>query len=65
MTALVNRRTFGGNSLRVSPALPDPGRCVLGVAAEEIRERFLSALERISPTFGVPMARFDVSSAAT
>ena len=62
MTALVNRRTFGGNSLVYLPRYLTQDDAFWASPAEEIRERFLSALERMYPDFRrTDVLAFDVS----
>lgn len=51
MTALVNRRSFGGNALVYLPRYLTQDDPFWTLAPEEIRERFLSALERMYPAF--------------
>jgi protoporphyrinogen oxidase len=62
MTALVNRRNFGGNSLVYLPRYLTQDDAFWALPVEEIRERFLSALERMYPHFKRDdVLAFDVS----
>lgn len=51
MTALVDRAEFGGNSLVYLPKYVAPDDPHFNLSDDEIRERFLSALEKIYPHF--------------
>jgi protoporphyrinogen oxidase len=51
MSALVDRREFGGNSLVYLPKYLAPNDPTFDSTDDEIREKFLSALERMYPHF--------------
>jgi protoporphyrinogen oxidase len=51
MTALVDRDQFGGNALVYLPKYLSPDDPAFGWSDDEVRERFLGALERMYPHF--------------
>jgi protoporphyrinogen oxidase len=51
MTALVDRRTFGGNALVYLPRYLTQDDSFWTLPSDDIRERFLSALDRMYPDF--------------
>ena len=51
MTSLVDRRTFGGRALVYLPKYVLPNDPIFEQSDEVIREQFLSALERMYPSF--------------
>jgi len=62
MTALVDRRNFGGNALVYLPRYLVQDDPFWTLPADEIRERFLAALERMYPGFSrADVVAFEVS----
>jgi protoporphyrinogen oxidase len=51
MSALVDRKHFGGNCLIYLPKYVDPNDSAFSVTDDEWKERFLAALERMYPNF--------------
>jgi protoporphyrinogen oxidase len=51
MSALVDREHFGGNALVYLPKYVDPDDAAFALSDEEIKEKFLGALERMYPHF--------------
>lgn len=51
MSALVDRRHFGGNCLVYLPKYVDPGDPAFCLSDKEVEEKFIGALERMYPNF--------------